>query len=97
MNRNYVYAFKSVNNTCFVINYSGDSHVNTFLWRFDVWNSGGQAKLHNDDPHSFIERWYECNLEFFDMLHTETMKRAFERMGVKLVFDYPFMEEFKNV
>lgn len=29
-----------------------------------------------------------------EMLHTDTMKRAFKRMGVELVFGYPFMEEF---
>lgn len=30
------------------------------------------------------------------MLHTDTMKRAFKRMGVELVFEYPFMEEFEK-
>lgn len=31
----------------------------------------------------------------FEMFYTETMNRAFKRMGVELVFEYPFMEEFE--
>lgn len=30
------------------------------------------------------------------MLHADTMKRAFKRMGVDLVFEYPFMDEFEK-
>ena len=33
MNRNYVYAFPSVHGTCNVVNYSGDSTVNSFLMK----------------------------------------------------------------
>lgn len=97
MNRNYVYAFPSVHGTCNVVNYSGDCTVNTFLWQFDVWGSKGRMRFHNDDPHTWGDFWFECSKEFFEMLHTDTMKRAFKRMGVELVFEYPFMEEFENV
>lgn len=96
MDRNYVYAFKSPYRSCNVVNYSGNCHVNDFLRCFNVWGSNYQMKYHNDDPHTYGEFWFECSIEFFDMLHTETMRRAFERMGVKLVFEYPFMEEFKK-
>lgn len=95
MNRNYVYAFKSPYRSCNVINYAATKNeVNSFLHNFDIWNCRGIFKPSEDKNHQ--EVWFECNLEFFDMLHTETMKRAFERMGVKLVFDYPFMEEFQK-
>lgn len=96
MKRNYVYASKSVHGTCNVINYSGDSTVNSFLSKFDVWGSNGSTKFHNGDPYSWVDFWFECSKEFFEMLHTETMKRAFKHMGVELVFEYPFMEEFKK-
>lgn len=94
MNRNYVYAFPSVRETCNVVNYSGDSTVNTFLWQFDVWRSHVLFKLCED--HNQQEVWFECSKEFFEMLHTDTMKRAFKSMGVELVFEYPFMDEFEK-
>lgn len=92
MNRNYVYAFLSCNGTCFVVNYRADFlDVNTFLSCFDVWHSRGHFKMSEDNNHQ--EVWFECSKEFFEMLHTETMQRAFKRMGVDLVFEYPFMRE----
>ena len=87
MNRNYVYAFPSVHGTCSVVNYSGNSTVNTFLWQFDVWG----------DPHIWGEYWFECSKEFFEMLHTETMKRVFKHMGVELVFEYPFVQKHGGI
>lgn len=96
INRNYVYAFLSVHGTCNVVNYSGDCTVNTFLWQFDIWGSNGRTKAHNNDPHKWLDFWFECSKEFYDMLHTETMKRAFKHMGVDLVFEYPFKEELNK-
>lgn len=95
MDRNYVYAFPSVNGTCHVVNYSGNQIVNEFLKHFDVWDSNGLMKIHNED-NSLKDFWFECSKEFFEILHYDTMKLALKHMGVKLVFEYPFMEEFKN-
>lgn len=93
MNRNYVYASPSAYGTCNVVNYSAESNdVNSFLSVFDVWGSHGNFKISIDGNHQ--EVWFECGMDFYDMLHTETMKRAFKRMGVELVFEYPFKEEF---
>lgn len=93
MNRNYVYAFPSVHGTCNVVNYRADNNaVNEFLCHFDLWGSHGNFKISIDNNHQ--EVWFECSKEFYEMLHTETMKMAFKRMGVELVFEYPFMEEF---
>lgn len=97
MKRNYVYASRSAYGTCNVINYSGDSTVNSFLSKFDVWGCRGIMKTHDEySKNPWPEFWFECSKEFFEMLHTETMKRAFKHMGVELVFEYPFMEEFKK-
>lgn len=65
--------------------------VNTFISYFDVWGSYGRFKMCEDRNHQ--EVWFECSKEFFEMLHTDTMKWAFKRMGVELVFEYPFKEE----
>lgn len=95
MNRNYVYASPSVHGTCNVVNYRADfMDVNTFISNFDIWESYGRFKPSNDNNHR--EVWFECSNEFFEMLHTDTMKRAFNHMGVELVFEYPFMEEFEK-
>lgn len=96
MNRNYVYVFPSAYGTCNVVNYSGNCHVNTFLSYFDIWGNNGQMKFHNGDPHTWGDFWFECGAEFYDLSKTDTMQRAFDRMGVKLVFEYPFVEEFKT-
>lgn len=97
MNRNYVYASPSAYGTCNVVNYSGDSTVNSFLTPFEVWGGHGIMKLHDEySENPWPEFWFECSKEFYEMLHTETMKRAFKHMGVELVFEYPFMEEFEK-
>lgn len=95
MSRNYVYAFPSVHGTCHVVNYRADSiDLSTFISNFDVWGSYGQFKTSNNPQYK--EVWFECSKEFLEMLHTDTMKRTFKRMGVELVFEYPFMEEFEK-
>lgn len=96
MKHNYVYAYPSVHGTCNIVNYFSSDRTNEFLHLFDVWGSYGKRIFHNHDKNTFIETWFECSKEFYDMLHTETMKRAFKHMGVELVFEYPFMEEFNS-
>ena len=96
MNRNYVYAFPSVHGTCNVVNYSGIGEVNDFLHCFDVWGSYGNPKSQRIKNRIVYDFWFECSKECFETLHTDMMKRAFKRMGVELVFEYPFKEEFEK-
>ena len=84
-NRNYVYAFPSVNGTTIVINYSGSPEVNTFLWHFDIWKCNGHHKLCSDGNHSKVE--FECTRNFLSLCQTPEFKEAFKHMGVKLTLD----------
>lgn len=93
MNRKYVYAFNVWGGNCCVVNYFDKDRINEFFQCFDVYGSFGKHVFHNNDRNTFMETWFECSKEFFEMLHTETMKQAFKRMGVDLVFEYPFKEE----
>ena len=102
MNRNYVYAFPSVHGTYNVVLYykyrsrtdCSDIKIINFLGNFDIYKNVRGCYKYNKKYHC-AEFWFECSKEFFEMLHTETMNRAFKRMGVELVFEYPFMEEFE--
>lgn len=89
-NRDYVFAFHcAAHKYCYVVNFRADlSDVNEFLTLFDVSDRGGQHRISDDRKHQ--EVWFECSMEFFNMLHTETVARAFKKMGVELVFNYPF-------
>lgn len=85
MERNYVFIFSSVNNTTWAINYDPSNlQVNKFLSLFDVWGSSGEFKKESS------EVWFECSKEFLELSKTPDMDRAFKRMGVKLVYTYPF-------
>ena len=89
-NRNYVYIFKSVHGTTSVINYSGESSVNTFLHYFDIWGSWGHQVLCSDENHSKFE--FECSADFFEMCHILSFKLAFLRMGVRIVDSYDLVK-----
>ena len=88
-NRKFVYVFKNCHGATSIINYDGDnSEVNNFLSKFDAWSSNGQVYW-SIDPR-FTEVHFECLPEMFQMFNTLSFKMAFERMGVKLVFEYPY-------
>ena len=88
-NRKYVYAYMNVHGMVTVINFDAtNNEVNSFLSKFDGWGSKGSFKIATDRNHQ--EVWFECFKEFWDMLHTEMFKFAFKRMGVELVFEYPY-------
>ena len=95
INLNYVYVFPSAHNTTNVVNYAADnSAVNTFLSYFDVWGTNGHFKInensHSDPYKKKPEVWFECSKEFLELCKTEIMQRAFKKMGVEVVFEYPF-------
>lgn len=88
-NRKFVYAYINPHKTISVVNYDAtNNYVNTFLAMFDIWESGGEQKISIDNNH--MERWFECDKDFWDMLHNPIFNKAFKRMGVELVFDYPY-------
>lgn len=91
-NRKFVYAFVNAHNTVSIVNYdAGNSAVNTFLWRFDLWGSNGEFKPSIDHKHQ--EVWFECESDIMPMLKSPIFERAFAMMGVKLVFEYPFASQ----
>lgn len=88
-NRKFVYAFKNVHGAISVVNYDVDNtELNSFLSKLDVWRSKGEKKDSIDHKHK--EVWFEFFIDLWDALQTRSFKVAMERMGVKLVFEYPF-------
>lgn len=88
-NRKFVYAFLGPHSSINVVNYDAtNNHVNTFLSLFDIWGCGGVHKMSIDDNHQ--EVWFELNKSFLPILKRKDFKEAFRRMGVELVFDYPY-------
>lgn len=91
-NRKFVYAYINPYGAISVVNYDATNNIlNTFLAMFDIWGSGGEQKISIDNNH--MERWFECSKDFWDMLHNLIFYRAFQRMGVELVFEYPYEKE----
>lgn len=84
-NRNVVYIYQSVHGTTNVVNYSGKSDVNTFLWHFDIWGSNGKHTLCSDGNH--VKVLFECNKSFYTLAQTEDFQRAFKHMGVTVTTD----------
>lgn len=93
--RDCIYAFLTPYNTCYVVNYSGKSEVNTFLHWFDVWGSWGHHTLCEDGEHSKFA--FECSKEFFDLLKSDDYKRVFMRMGVDIFFDTDYWEHIDAI
>ena len=87
LNRNFVYVSSSANNnSCWVVNYSGKSEVNTFLSYFDIWKGNGHQVLCKDGNHSKFQ--FECSKKFAEFLKTDEFIRAFQRMGVTVTNNY---------
>lgn len=85
-NRRYILIFLSPNGTTHVVNYMADNnYLNTFLSVFDIWGSGGQHKLSDDNNHA--EVWFEMSKEFYKLVKTETMQHALKRFGVEIKFN----------
>lgn len=85
-NRKKMLVFKSPHNTTIVVNYMADNnYLNTFLATFDIWNGNGNFQLSKDERH--CEVCFEMDAGFYEIADTETMKSAFKRFGVEVVFD----------
>lgn len=88
-NRNFVYAFKNITGSGYVVNYDAtNTEVNDFLHKFDIYGKRGEYKISVDGNHQ--EVWFEVSNSVWHMLHSHVFRTAFKRMGTELVFDYPF-------
>ena len=89
-NRKFVYAFRNPSHrTISIVNYDADNNIlNTFLSMFDIWGTSGEFKFSIDNNHQ--EVWFECHTSLWTALHTHVFHEAFKRMGVTLVFEYPY-------
>lgn len=93
--RKFLYLFpRPEGKTYNAVNYDAtNNQLNTFLALFDVWGTnGGQHKVSEDENHQ--EVWFEVDEEFYQLaMHSNTFRQAIERLGVKVVTDYPFFKK----
>lgn len=89
-NRKFVYAFRNPSHrTISMVNYNADNNtLNTFLSVFDIWGMKGEFKISIDNNHQ--EVWFEWSDSLWEVLHTNAFHEAFKRIGVTLVFEYPY-------
>lgn len=88
--RGFIYVYPSVHNTTTVINYdAANNSLNSFLRLFDIWKSNGEFKMSEDNNHQ--EVWFECSKSFIDLCKNKDFVEALDRLGVKVVFDYPYV------
>lgn len=90
-NRKRVLIFPSVHGTTNVVNYDvGNSALNAFLSAFDVWGSkGNYCKASN---YSESEIWFEMDCDFYMISKCDTLRKAIERFGVKVIHEYKIHE-----
>lgn len=94
MKHKYVYAFRFARVTKVVsiferpLDWDEIKRINEFIHLFSMQNSYGDMQKGSNDKYG--EFWFDCPEGVFGVFNTITMKRVFERMGVELVFEYPF-------
>jgi hypothetical protein len=89
--RKYLYLFPCNAETYYAVNYDATNNgLNAFLQLFNFYGpEGGEFKLSEDENHS--EVWFKVDDEFYRLAkYNTTFRRAIERAGVKIVFEYPF-------
>jgi hypothetical protein len=87
--REYLYLFPSKNgSTCHAVNYHAiNNELNSFMNLFD--NFGCCHKISEDRNHQ--EVWFEVDEEFYLLAkHSDYFRGAIEKLGVEVVFEYPF-------
>lgn len=88
-NRRFVYAFNTSHDTVSIVNYDAGHYVlNNFLAMFDVFGNKGEKRV--SDNGNYLEIWFECSNDMWDILQTETFRQSLKRLGVELVFKYPY-------
>lgn len=89
--RKYLYIFPQPDNNYWAVNYDAiNCELNSFVSLFDInGKHNGQHKISEDENHQ--EVWFEVDAEFYQLAkYSDTFQRAIERLGVKIVFEYPF-------
>lgn len=90
--RKFLYIFPTPHGTYNAVNYDAiNNELNTFLRNFELWGSnGGTSKSCADNP-KLQEIWFEVSSDFYQLLEVNSeMIKAIGRMGVQVVYEYPF-------
>ena len=83
--RNLVFITKPHGKLFTVWNYSGNSYINTFLSRFNVWgNSSSYSRLYKE---KFMYTGFELPVELYDVFKLPSVKLAFDRDGCNMFFE----------
>ncbi len=95
--RKFLYITPRTGNTYSAVNYyATNCELNSFLNLFDIWGSHGEHKISEDENHQ--EVWFEVDEEFYQLAkHSRTFQRAIEKLGVTIVFEYPFYKPASQV
>lgn len=102
--RKFLYLFpRPDGSTWNAVNYDAtNAELNGFLRNFEVWGSnGGQHQVSEDGNHQ--EVWFEVSSDFVKLFEVNAeMLKAVGRMGVQVVYDYPFFkkpaaEDYQNI
>lgn len=92
--REYLYLFPRSEHDYWAVNYYAIcSELNSLLTLFSINGSRtGVSKLSEDGNHSEI--WFKVSDDFYRIAtENETFRGAIERLGVKIVTDYPFFKQ----
>lgn len=91
--RKYLYIFPQPDNNYWAVNYDAiNCELNSFLRLFSISGRDGQHKISEDENHQ--EVWFEVDEEFYRLVsNTFALPEAIKRLGVEIVFDYPFFKK----
>jgi hypothetical protein len=91
--RKFLYIFPQPDNNYWAVNYDAiNCELNSFLRLFSISGADGQHKISEDGNHQ--EVWFEVDEEFSRLVsNTFALPEAIKRLGVEIVFDYPFFKK----
>lgn len=92
--RKFLYVFPQPDgNNYWAVNYDAiNCELNSFLRLFSIYGGDGQHKISEDGNHQ--EVWFEVDEEFSRLVsNTFALPEAIKRLGVEIVFDYPFFKK----
>ena len=93
--RKFLYIFpRPDGSTWNAVNYDAVNYeLNAFLSLFEVWGGEGHHKISEDGNHQ--EVWFEVSSDFARLFEVNAeMMKAVGRMGVQVVYDYPFFKKY---
>jgi hypothetical protein len=91
--RKFLYVFPQPDNNYWAVNYDAiNCELNSFLRLFSISGGDGQHKISEDGNHQ--EVWFEVSSDFVKLFEVNAeMLKAVGRMGVHVVYDYPFFKK----